>query len=71
MNPLGRVLSGDQPEDRMRRRIAILAERLGRERLRLRDWAFAHAVLSAWWSVEDSEDWRYAIHCAELFDRVE
>jgi streptomycin 6-kinase len=36
------------------RRIAILSERLGFERERVRDWGLAHAVLSAWWSLEDN-----------------
>ena len=70
MNPLGSVPGGDNPEVRTGRRIAILAERLGFERERLRLWALAHAVLSAWWSLEDNEDWRYAIECAALFDRL-
>ncbi len=71
LNPWGRVLAGEEPEKRAARRITILAERLGADPERLRDWAIAHAVLSAWWSVESNEDWRYAIQCAELFDRLE
>ena len=35
------------------RRIAILAEMLGMDAQRLRSWAFAQAILSAWWSYED------------------
>jgi hypothetical protein len=30
-----------------------------------------HAVLSAWWSLEDGEDWEYAIRCAEIFQQVD
>jgi streptomycin 6-kinase len=70
LNPYGRVPGGENPEGRTLKRIAILAERLGVERERIRLWAFAHAVLSAWWSIEDNGDWRYAIECAELFDRL-
>lgn len=36
------------------RRIAILCEMLGMDPQRLRAWAFAQAILSAWWSYEDS-----------------
>lgn len=35
------------------RRIAILSEILGMDAHRLRTWAFAQAILSAWWSYED------------------
>ncbi len=70
LNPLGRVLNGSRPRVRAERRIAILAERLKVERGRIRQWALTHAVLSAWWSIEDGEDWRYAIRCAELFDTL-
>jgi len=35
------------------RRIAILAEMLGMDARRLQSWAFAQAILSAWWSYED------------------
>jgi streptomycin 6-kinase len=35
------------------RRVDLLSERLGFDRLRLIGWGLAQAVLSAWWSVED------------------
>ncbi len=35
------------------RRIAILSEVLGIDRERIRGWALAQAVLSAWWCIED------------------
>jgi streptomycin 6-kinase len=52
-------------------RLRILAEELGFEPERMRRWAFAQAVLSAWWSLEDhSYGWEPAItlaeHCAAL-----
>jgi streptomycin 6-kinase len=52
---------------RAKRRVSILAERLGWERETIIRWATAHAVLSTWWSVEDGEDWGYSLHCAEIF----
>jgi len=47
-------------------RIAVFAEHLGFERSHLRDWGLAHAVLSAWWSLEGDEDWRPALQCAQI-----
>ena len=38
---------------------------------RLLGWAIAHAVLSAWWSLEENEDWRHAIECAGMFARLD
>ncbi len=38
------------------RRLDILAEELQIERQRLKDWAVAQIVLSAWWSFEDEGD---------------
>jgi len=35
------------------RRVAQLGDLLGFDRRRIRDWAFAQAILSAWWGVED------------------
>jgi streptomycin 6-kinase len=50
------------------RRIAILSERLGFAPQRIRDWAICHAILSAWWDIEDSgEGSEYAIACAEVY----
>ncbi len=52
---------------RAERRVSILSERLGWEREKIINWATAHAILSAWWSIEDREDWRYSLQCAEIF----
>ena len=66
INPNDRFLSGSNPRVQTAKRIAILSEMLGMERERVRSWGICHAVLSAWWSLEDKEDWQYAIHCAEI-----
>lgn len=66
-NPYERFLSGINPRAQTEKRIAILCEMLNMERERIRSWAICHTVLSAWWSVEDGEDWMYAIRCAEIF----
>jgi streptomycin 6-kinase len=57
------------PEHVLERRIEQLAEELALDRRRIRDWAFAQAVLSAWWSIEDNDgDGANAIAYAELLD---
>jgi streptomycin 6-kinase len=52
-NP-ARVLDAPHPERVLARRADQLAEALGFDRARLRDWAYAQAVLSAVWCLEDS-----------------
>jgi streptomycin 6-kinase len=48
------------------RRLDLFADELGYDRARLRDWAIAHAVLSACWSAEAAgERWQPAIAAAE------
>jgi streptomycin 6-kinase len=50
----------------LRRRLDVLAEALSYDRNRLRDWAIAHAVLSACWSGEgQGTSWRAPIAAAE------
>ena len=66
INPWGDLLSGNNYRLITKRRIDILHERLGFERERIREWGLAHAVLSAWWSIEDNGDWRYAANFAEM-----
>ena len=65
MNPLGFLNRSDAVQI-TERRIDILSERLGFERERIREWGIAHAVLSAWWSLEDTMDWKYSMRCAEI-----
>jgi streptomycin 6-kinase len=49
-----------------RRRLDILSEELGLDRERMLSYAVARAVLSAWWSYEDSgSGWESACACAE------
>lgn len=57
-NPLLHLLKESDLKRMLERRIAQFSEELGFDRTRLRDWAFAQAVLSAWWSIEDhGSDW--------------
>lgn len=69
INPIDRFLNGSNPKVRTEKRIAILSEMLGMERERIRNWGICHAVLSAWWSIEDNNPgWgEYSLRCAELF----
>jgi len=66
INPWGDLLNGTNYRQLTKRRIDILHENLGFERERIREWGLAHAVLSAWWSIEDHGDWRYAAAFAEM-----
>ncbi len=52
-------------------RLSIFSAELQISRARLANWAFCHAVLSALWSFEDSEEWRHTIRLAKLFEQVE
>ena len=66
INPWGDLLSGKDYRGITKRRIDILHERLGFERERIREWGLAHAILSAWWSIEEHGDWHYALAFAEM-----
>jgi len=71
INPIPDFLRGGAAVGQAERRIAILSERLGFAPQRIRDWAICHAVLSAWWDIEDSgEGSKYSIACAEVYDEV-
>ena len=52
-NPIPQLYSRPDPVRLTRRRVDLLADRLGFDRQRIVGWALAQAVLSAWWSIED------------------
>ena len=54
INPWGNMLNGIRQKRMTERRFDILHEHLGFERERIREWGLAHAVLSAWWDIEDN-----------------
>ncbi len=66
INPWGDLVSEKDYRGMTKRRIDILHEHLGFERERIREWGLAHAILSAWWSIEDHGDWHYALAFAEM-----
>jgi len=72
INPVPDFLNGSNPIGRTEKRIAILSEMLDMERERIRSWAICHAVLSAWWSIEDNDPgWgEYSVHCAEIIQQA-
>jgi streptomycin 6-kinase len=66
INPWGELTDNMDKVGITKRRIAILSARLGFESERIRLWGLAHAVLSAWWSLDSKEAWEYAMDCARL-----
>lgn len=72
INPNDRFLNGDNPRVQTEKRIAILSETLGMEQERIRSWGTCHAVLSAWWNIEDNEPDKgeYSLRCAEIMAQV-
>ncbi|HET7144537.1 MAG TPA: aminoglycoside phosphotransferase family protein [Anaerolineales bacterium] len=70
INPWDSISDWSQFNVRAERRVSILAERLGWEREKIINWSTAHAILSAWWSIEDGVDHEYAMQCAEIFSEL-
>ena len=70
-NPMPQLLDMPNPGRILARRIDQFSEQLGFERARIRDWAFAQAMLSAWWGMEDSGELSvFSITCAELLAAI-
>jgi streptomycin 6-kinase len=65
MNPWGSFSDGISRRV-IEKRTDILHEHLGWERGRILEWSLAHAVLSAWWGIEDNTGWEYSVKFAEL-----
>ena len=66
INPWGSTSDGIHRR-LIERRVDIFHEHLGFERQRIIEWSLAHAVLSAWWSIEDNTGWEYAFECTKMF----
>jgi streptomycin 6-kinase len=71
MNPWGEILNGTTFRLRLKRRIDILHEHLGFERERIREWSLAHAILSAWWDIEENKIPEYSSAFAEMMAELE
>lgn len=70
LNPWGDLLSVPNCRQMTQRRIDILHEHLGFEHERIREWGLAHAVLSAWWSMEEHGDWHFSSEFAEMIAKL-
>ena len=69
-NPIELYTTACGADATVERRFKIFSEVLGFERDRMAAWAFAQAVLSAYWCLEDSgSGWEPAILCAETLAR--
>ncbi len=61
------LLNMDRPDRVLARRIEQLSDHLELDRVQVRGWALAQAVLAAWWALEDhGRGWEPWIACAEL-----
>jgi streptomycin 6-kinase len=66
MNPWGELIDRVDIQQITKRRIDILHEHLRFERDRIREWGLAHAILSAWWGLEDKTGWQYSMAVAGM-----
>jgi streptomycin 6-kinase len=71
MNPWGELINRSDIQRITKRRIDILHEHLRFERERIHEWGLAHAILSAWWSIEDNTGWEYAVAFADMIAGLE
>ncbi len=71
INPWGSLSDGISFKAQTKRRMSILSERVGWEQETILNWATAHAVLSAWWDMqEDGTGGEYSLWCAEMFSEI-
>jgi streptomycin 6-kinase len=65
-NPFPQLFSWPDLGSVLARRVDQLAEELGFDRERVAGWGLAHAVLAAWWCLEDgTPGWERLMVCAE------
>ena len=70
-NPRGWVLSHPEREKIIENRLEQFSEAFEIEPRDLQKWAFSEAVLSAWWTFEESRaDWEKWIACAEIWRKT-
>ncbi|REE92799.1 streptomycin 6-kinase [Paenibacillus taihuensis] len=62
---------GGDPDAVLRRRVAIMTERLGLDPRRIARWGIARGVLEACWTIEDGGDnWQEGIEISERFAKL-
>ena len=66
INPWFEHSDGNRRKVQIKKRIDILHEHLGFERERILEWSLAHAILSAWWSIEDDTGYESTLQFADL-----
>ncbi|MEZ0396603.1 MAG: aminoglycoside phosphotransferase family protein [Anaerolineales bacterium] len=67
LNPWGDLAARPEARAVSRRRLEILAERLGLDRQKLWAWAVCHSLLSAWWDLSANDTGgEYAAACGEM-----
>jgi len=70
-NPRGWLLTNSDRREIAQRRVEQFAEAFAIKPRDLCDWAYAEAVLSAWWTLEDGRsDWEKWLACAEIWDGI-
>lgn len=68
-NPRGWILNHPNRKEILENRIAKFVDAFEIEPRNLRRWAYAEAVLSAWWTFEDNgADWEKWLACAEIWE---
>ncbi len=70
LNPWDSISDTRQFRAQAERRVSIFSERLGWEREKIIHWAMAHAILSAWWNIEEGMQDEYSLQCAQLFSEI-
>jgi streptomycin 6-kinase len=70
-NPRSWILKHSNRKSILRKRIEMFSESCEIEPESLRKWAYAEAVLSAWWTMEDNgAGWEKWLEYAEIWERI-
>ena len=72
INPMPSLLYLPEVDRLTLRRVSILSDRLGFSREIIRDWALCHAILSAWWDMnEDGSGGEYSLAIADVISKLQ
>ena len=70
-NPIPFIVSSLPTKKLIDQRIQILAEKLGFDKQRIKQWGFTQAVLAAIWSIDSkSSDWKLFLSCAKALSKI-
>ncbi len=71
INPWNSISDTTNFKAQTKRRVSIISERAGWERESILKWSTAHALLSAWWDMQDDgTGGEYCLWCAECFSEI-